>query len=275
MAASACASERAETTPRGPEQTQTDAPATPRRGFTLVELLVVIGIIALLISILLPALNRARESGMKVQCLSNIRQVGIVFTMYINQSKGRLPPYPASIGNGPQPCDWIYWQTLPATMLTQRPLDDSPVLRLMGTPVNPAVMRCPSDRWEEHVAGANGTSTAYGPYFFSYSLNQLMTPGTPTAPKSLSISSIKRPAEKVLLVEEDERTINDGRWAGTATGGDYLSIRHDRNRIQPDDSTNWNRNVDRGGNVVFLDGHAAYTPRKDAHNQNNVDPAVP
>src|SRR5688500_17279176 len=59
------------------------------RAFTLVELLVVIGIIALLISVLMPALSRAREQANSIKCLSNMKQIGIALLMYAEQHKGK------------------------------------------------------------------------------------------------------------------------------------------------------------------------------------------
>ena len=77
--------------------------ARTTKGFTLVELLVVIGIIALLISILLPALKKAREQARMVACQSNLRQIAQGFLLYANASRGVLPPLsekqPPSGGN--------------------------------------------------------------------------------------------------------------------------------------------------------------------------------
>src|SRR6185369_10485713 len=95
-----------------------DTMPTPKRrrskqGFTLVELLVVIGIIALLVSILLPSLNKVRRSARTVQCLAILRQWGQAQAMYTQDFKGWAVPNlqdPSPIGgttSGPNRRFWI------------------------------------------------------------------------------------------------------------------------------------------------------------------------
>jgi prepilin-type processing-associated H-X9-DG protein len=120
---------------------------------------------------------------------------------------------------------------------------------------------------------------------FSYTVSDMVmtidSAGPPVVvAKCLNLGRVKDSARKVFMVEEDERTIDDGRWTGTrgdgmSSPGNYLSIRHDRQRVFPDDSTNWQRNMDRRGNVLFLDFHADYTPRKQATLLTNGDPYAP
>ena len=81
--------------------------------FTLVELLVVIGIIALLISILLPSLAKARESANRVACLSNLRQLYMGLSAYAADNKGSFPTkrVPGNLNRWPEPEFWNQWVT--------------------------------------------------------------------------------------------------------------------------------------------------------------------
>src|SRR5262245_16711075 len=69
-----------------------NAPHIRRGGFTLVELLVVIGIIAVLVGVLLPALSKARQQANNVKCQANLRSLGQALALYVVQNKGFFPP---------------------------------------------------------------------------------------------------------------------------------------------------------------------------------------
>jgi len=92
-----------------------------RQGFTLIELLVVVAIIALLVSILLPALRDAREQAKLVKCLANYRQVTTVTIQYFLDYKDDFPFYDPTPG-GPGVCSWAYGgKTSDDFWLTDRP----------------------------------------------------------------------------------------------------------------------------------------------------------
>ncbi len=117
--------------------------------FTLVELLVVIGIIAVLISILLPAISKARESSRITQCLSNIRQIGLTTIMYINENRGLLPDA-EYVNGGDSPLSPAY-NGLPAySPLPYQPFgvaSDAYVLPTIGTALAPYLRGKASNQW--------------------------------------------------------------------------------------------------------------------------------
>src|ERR1041385_4727045 len=82
-------------------RTQRRTSARPVLGFTLIELLVVIAIIAILASILLPALASANERGRRTKCLNNLRQISVYLQVYANDNQDNLP-------SGPQNGAWLW-----------------------------------------------------------------------------------------------------------------------------------------------------------------------
>ena len=231
---------------------------THRRGFTLVELLVVIGIIALLISILMPALSRARQQGQRVQCLSNLRQIGLATIMYCTDNKGW---FPRSASGGTPPAygdvydDYIYWQS-------GRDPDQGALVKYLGKTFNPNLFICPSDHVDTHA----------NKYAFSYSMNELMGGLNLGGDlhKRIKITQVKRPAEKIMFIDESSETIDDGCWAPqhyASDGHNLISNRHDKVAEKSTDPNAGN------GNAVFADGHAAFTERNKSILVENWDPA--
>src|ERR1035441_8116061 len=81
--------------------------SSPENGFTLIELLVVIAIIAILASLLLPALARAKDQAKLTQCLSNMKQLQLCYHMYVGDNNDRLPPNESEAGFDTTTNSWI------------------------------------------------------------------------------------------------------------------------------------------------------------------------
>jgi prepilin-type N-terminal cleavage/methylation domain-containing protein/prepilin-type processing-associated H-X9-DG protein len=257
------------------------APARRKRAaFTLVELLVVIGIITVLIAILLPALKKAREQSRQIACLSNLRQLGAAFVMYCNDNHGT---YPSATADDMNDADWVYWE--PAHNPNAFTYATGAAVSYLGKNVTASVLRCPSDDIDSHA----DTGLGKGKYPYSYSANwdicKLCGPvGSKFHNPPCRVGQVRCPERKILLIDESSQTIDDGCWAADnytnnqQSGQNCLSNRHD---VDHEDHENSGANPFMSvsaagrGNAVFADGHGEFIPRSEAFNPNYYRPEIP
>lgn len=170
-----------------------------RRAFTLVELLIVVGILALLAAILFPVFARTRHRSLKATCLANMKQVGLAFGQYLSDYDGQyptcdndkakitgMPPDPETPDeNGPPERDWH--------------------IVLQPYVKNFEVLRCPSDTSTAPADPANPDLNVKKEYVSSYTVNGW-------SEYELRESQLTRPASWVLLAERNNVTRPPKTW---------------------------------------------------------------
>jgi prepilin-type N-terminal cleavage/methylation domain-containing protein len=210
-------------------------PNRPSPGFTLIELLVVIAIIAVLASLLLPALSKAKEGARSAKCKSNMRQVTLGLLMYAGDNSDYLC-WAGGVDRD-LPEDWMFggqpdaetvnprnWQYPPLTHGFHAEAGSAfshvtglPIHRLAGNKVDLnhtntyEIYRCPS-------TGLPGKALRV-----NYSVNSLLD-GVDYPPRGVLLSRISDPVTKTLLFNEDPKTMDNAsfRPGGSAAGGNFI-----------------------------------------------------
>ena len=207
-----------------------------KRGFTLIELLVVIAIIALLMGILMPALNAAREQARGIRCAANVRSLLFAWIMYKDEHDDQLVPGEAHANTGrsyspAEPKCWVQTrQTNFSPDLIEQEKEGLRQGLLFTYMKNVSAYRCPSDKRKISIIQAyRSYSIAGGAYGEGYKNH---TSGNFVHAKKFS--DIKAPATKyIFLAETDPRGYNVGSWImnpGTPSWIDPFAIWHSKHR---------------------------------------------
>lgn len=237
--------------------------SSARRAFTLVELLVVIGIIALLISILLPSLSRAREAAKGVMCLSQLRQIGIASATYTNEYNGYLfPSWMDPNGNG--------INGKPVASLTDM------LARYLPTTLGQTVWVCPN----AYTDSTNQYPLAYGANA-NIHIYYCWDGGLGAFRQMKKATQVRRPSDVVSVMDTSQ---SSGAWtsAGWITYSDAPWINNDWEADQYFDIITGYDNTDKPGayhpryrhngnqtaGVLYVDGHAEMVHVKDLRYKN-------
>ena len=243
-----------------------------RGGFTLIELLVVIAVIALLISLILPALGRAREAGRATVCLSNQRQIGVALAMYANTYKEWIPRESGSseVNGRPQAPMYPGASYNIAWAFSLRPMIDpnanwsAPDGGVRDQYATASYYRDPSRPRDPHNINyvCNGLTFQYrGPTLDPLCLSQ----GKPPTP----MHRYTRPNSAIIYLTcftDDPSGARFGAWYGSnneATIAIYYDMWNEGNitRATSTDPTTSQRVAPtrhtRGSNCMYFDGHAA------------------
>lgn len=228
-----------------------------RRGFTLVELLVVVAVIALLIGLLLPALSRARHAAQAAMCLANIRSLEIAQIAYANDYDGQLVMYGFGHG-GTDLAPALSWLNVlrpygDSAMDTKSPLDTSPY-------------------WTVEMGGTGQTAPGTSPArnrVSSYGLNEYVTPKPPFDPAN----PMRTPVDRLHKVKNPTAT---SQFVMMAFMGEFAASDHVHSgewwideslpeapaalaseQVQTNAVAGRTGTAEAKANYGFLDGHAA------------------